>query len=292
MYSRKKQLVAYLSGAMSIGILVFIFSDLKNFINTKVKEADKIDLADSALLSLVKNDRASFIKFLQEGGNIHLKLPPIEGKTLTVAEGIAFFERTEFMEVLRERKISFINQDTKKDFDILTLSIKKNRPAILNELARNTINFNFRYGKKGHTVLHLASIWCSDKLAPILHKKGRLRWDTQAADGSTPLTLAAENECLPLLTYWKNQGADFGKQDGRGKSVHSILKRTTKLELMALTEETAPIRKVGNVIAAAPNFYKKRKIPKIKLLDHSLVLEPEDRPLDSVETARFSEFAD
>jgi hypothetical protein len=43
---------------------------------------------------------------------------------------------------------------------------------------------------------------------------------------------------------------------------------------------------------AVPDFYKRRKIPKDKMVDHAAMLEPEDRPLEAVETAAHSEFAD
>ena len=66
---------------------------------------------------------------------------------------------------------------------------------------------------------------CSHKITTILHEKGHLRWDQKAKDGSTPMTLAAESECLPMLSYWKAQKADFNAKDGRGLSALSILRK-------------------------------------------------------------------
>src|SRR5690606_5930880 len=128
-------------------------------------------------------------------------------------------------------------------------------------------------GKNGWTLLHLASAACSHKLTPFLHEKGKLNWDLKSKEGSTPLTLAAENDCLPMLSYWKEKGADFKLKDGRGLSALSILKKKKDAALVAFTESFM-VRKPSNVAKAEPNFYKKRKIPKDQRIDYSMMIEP------------------
>lgn len=251
------------------------------------------NLIDEALLSLIKNDQKGFESFIKAGGNLHGDLPKIDGKSYTVAQGIAYFERTSFAGFLHTSKMSYIKQNESADYDIMTLSIKKNNPELLNQLALEKPKFNMAYGKNGWTMLHMASAQCSHKLTAILHEKGQLKWDMKAKDGSTPLTLAAQNECLPMLSYWKEQGADFKAKDGRGLTALSILKQKKDAALMAFAESFEE-RKIATITVAKPepDFYKKRKIPKDQIVDYSAMIEPEDRPLEATETAEFSEFAD
>lgn len=261
------------------------------------KNASNRNLPDDALLALIKNDQKAFEEFISAGGNVHDSLPAIDGKTYTVAEGIAYFERTSFSKALRSKSVRYLKQDASKPYDIMTIAIKKNNPELLNELSIEKPDFALSY-QNGWTMLHMAGAWCSHKLAPILHKTGHLRWDTMAKDGSTPLTLAAENECLPMLSYWKEQGADFRMKDAKGRSALSILKGKKDAALRAFAESfeeraiaTITVTKTESA-PVVPDFYKKRKIPKEQVVDHAAMLEPEDRPLESVETAKHSEFAD
>jgi hypothetical protein len=255
----------------------------------------KRNLTDEALLALIKNDQKAFEHFLSAGGDLHDSLPEIDGQTYTVAQGMSYFERTEFAKLVHSKKIPYVQQNENSDFDIMTLSIKKNNPDLLNQLSLEKPQFSMAYGKQGWTLLHMASAMCSSKLTVILHQTGKLNWNLKAKDGSTPLTLAAENDCLPMLSYWKDQKADFKAKDGRGLSALNILKKKKDAALLAFAESFEP-RKVAsiitNTVAAEPDFYKKRKIPKDQIIDHAAMLEPEDRPLEATETAENSEFAD
>lgn len=251
------------------------------------------NLTDEALLALIKNDLSSFESFIKAGGNIHEYLPEIDGQKITVAQGLAYFERLEFAKYLHQKKMTFVEQNQMAKFDIMTLVITKNNPDLLNQLSLENPQFNMPYGKKGWSLLHLASAVCSHKLIGILQEKGQLRWDLKAKDGSTPLTLAAENDCLPMLSFWKEQNADFKFKDGRGHSGLSILKKKKNAALVAFADSFETRMPSSLVLAKTePDFYKKRKIPKDQLIDHAALIEPEDRPLGAIETAETSEFAD
>lgn len=260
------------------------------------KFASNRNLTDEALLALIKNDQKAFENFINAGGDLQGDLPKIDGETYTVAEGIAYFERSGFGAHLHSKKMPYVKQDDKKSFDIMTLSISKNNPDLLKQLALENPKFGMQYGKNGWTLLHLAAAKCAQKLTPILHEKGQLRWDQPAKDGSTPLTLAAESECLPMLSYWKEMGADFKAKDGRGKTALNILRGKKDAALVAFAESFDPARSIASVVTivkpAEPDFYKKRKIPKDQIVDHAAMIEPEDRPLEATETAEMSEFAD
>lgn len=259
------------------------------------KFASGRNLTDEALLALIKNDQKAFENFMQAGGDLHDDLPKIDGETYTVAEGISYFERASFGAYLHSKKTPYVKQDEKKAFDIMTLSIAKNNPELLKQLALENPKFAMPYGKSGWNLMHLAAAKCAHKLTPILHDKGQLRWDMRAKDGATPLTLAAESECLPMLSYWKEMGADFKAQDGRGRTALNILKSKKDAALVAFAQSFDPVRSVASVTIvkpAQPDFYKKRKIPKDQIVDHAAMIEPEDRPLEATETAEMSEFAD
>lgn len=252
------------------------------------------DLSDQALLALIKNDEKAFAAFLDAGGNMQAALPLIDGKTYTVAEGLSYFERPNFVRMLQSRKMKFIGEK-KGDFDILSLAIPKNSPELFGLYLLENPNLSSTYGEKDWSLLHLASIHCSYKLTSLLHEKGDLNWNQKAKDGSTPLTLAAEHECLPVLSYWKEKNADFKMADGKGRSALSILKHKKDAALTAFAdsfETRAPA--AISPIAPKPevNFYKKRTVPKEKVIDHTALVEPEARPIEPVETADMSEFAD
>jgi hypothetical protein len=262
------------------------------------KYSQNRNLTDEALLALIKNDQKAFEDFIKAGGNLHDELPKIDGAVYTVAQGLSYFERTDFAKFVHSQKMSYVQQDDAKPFDIMTLSIAKNNPELLKQLALENPKFTMAYGKKGWTLLHMASASCSHKLTAILHQQGKLSWDLKAKDGSTPLTLAAEHDCLPMLSYWKDQKADFKAKDGRGLTALNILKKKKDAALTAFAESFEP-RKIASIVttrvvteAAEPSFYKKRPIPKDQIVDHSAMLEPDDRPLEASETADNSEFAD
>ncbi len=251
---------------------------------------------DDALLALIKNDPVSFNRFLDAGGDVHSVLPVIDGNSYTVAQGVAYFERVEFGRGLVDRGEPFIKQDSQAPFDIMTLAVKKNNAHLLRVLLDASPALDTRYGKNGWTLLHMASAWCSHRLVGDLSNKGKIGWNSRAQDGATPLSLAAESECLPLLSYWKEQGADFRVKDGRGRSALAILRAKKDAAVAAFAqsfEERKPSS--GTEMKAensVPDFYKKRKIPKEQVIDHAAMLEPEDRPLEATETAEYSEFAD
>jgi hypothetical protein len=251
------------------------------------------NLGDDALLSLMKNDKSAFISYIKAGGDVHLKLPAIDGKTYTVAEGIAYFERTAFVDYLQAEKKRFIFQTDKKDYDMLSLTVGKNNPDMLNLLTKEKPIMDLKYGTNGWTLLHMASAECSPKIVGILRETGKLNWDTKALDGTTPLTLAATHDCLPVLSYWKEMKADFNKKDGNGRTALSILKSKKDAALTAFAKSFEPDKvSVVKVVVAEPDFYKKRSFPKMKAADHSALVEPTDRPEGAVETAEYSEFAD
>lgn len=248
---------------------------------------------DEALLSLIKNDQNGFENFIKKGGDVHANLPVIDGKTYTVSEGMAHFERPGFVKFLQGTKRSFINQDGKKEFDILSLAVEKNNVELFTLLINEKPRYDLTYTQKNWTLLHMASASCSHKIVTMLHKEAGLNWNTKAKDGSTPLTLAAEYDCLPVLGYWKELKADFNAKDGRGLTALSILRKKKDAAFVAFVDSFNS-RKIASIGAPAgePNFYNKRKIPKDQMIDHSALIEPEDRPLEATETAENSEFAD
>lgn len=280
---------------VSAACLVGVLAVSSIWILNNPKFSSNHNLTDEALLALIKNDQKAFEHFMNAGGNLHDDLPKIDGETYTVAEGIAYFERAAFAAYLHERKTPYVKQDENKAFDIMTLSISKNNPDLLKQLALENPKFPMAYGKNGWNLMHLAAAKCAHKLTPILHDKGKLNWDMKAKDGSTPLTLAAESECLPMLSYWKEMGADFKAKDGRGRTALNILKSKKDAALVAFAQSFEPARTIASVTIvkpAEPDFYKKRKIPKDQIVDHAAMIEPEDRPLEATETAENSEFAD
>jgi hypothetical protein len=260
------------------------------------KDKSKIS-TDEALLALIKNDLDGFKEYIGRNGIIHDQLPEIDGHKYTVAQGVAYFDRPDFVKYLQESKISFIKQEPHSEYDVLSLAIPRHNPEFFALLKQENPAYQNTYGDKKWTLLHLAAANCSHKLMPYLDVKGKVSWNTKAKDGSTPLTLAAENECLPVLSYWKENGADFKAKDGRGMTALSILGTKENAATVAFRESfiTRKIASVTVIQAAAPkevSFYRKRVIPKDQKIDHSALIEPEDRPLEATETAEHSEFAD
>jgi hypothetical protein len=263
---RNRKLMAsttFLIGFLSLVTLWFI----------KNPKFTRTELSDKALLALVKNDLNEFSNFLKLGGNVHQNLPLIDGKKYTVAEGIAHFERVAFFRMLRENNISYLKQENNKNQDILTIAIEKNNPELLNEISLSKPRYDLTYGKEGWSILHMASSCCAHKLTAIIHEKSQLRWDEKSQDGKTPLAIAHEKDCHPMLNYWKTQGAE----------VMSETKKEKSKRISSRTNEGAP---------TVPDFYKKRKVPKDQIIDHTAMLEPSDRPLEATETSKYSEFAD
>lgn len=270
-------------------IALFLTVSLGTFLTMRTQ--NNRSEGDDALLALIKNDQKAFENYIKNGGDTQFKLPVIDGTVYTVAEGIVYFERTSFLTYLQGQKISFIKQDLKKDYDILSLSIKKNNPDLLEALMKEKASIDRTYGANEWTLLHMASAQCSHKLITLLAPK--LDWNKKAKDGSTALTLAADHDCLPILSYWKEHGADFKKKDGRGLSALDILRKKKDAALLAFAE-SFEVRKPAAVIAkvSEPDFYKKRKVPKDIVTKDSDLVEPGLRPEDANETAEYSEFSD
>jgi hypothetical protein len=272
------------------GSLVYFTQEASTRTNVVVEKAEK-NLADIALLAIIKNDLPAFKSVIESQVHVHDLLPAIDGRALSISEGIAHFERIEFLEFLQQKKISFIQAETKNDYDILSITVGKNNPEMMKLLLKEKPSLEKKYGTQGWSLLHMASAKCSHKLVSLLHEEGNLSWDLKAKDGSTPLTLAAQADCLPVLSYWKEQKANFVAKDGRGLTALSILRQKKDAALAAFAA-SFEVRKTASVKAEIPNFYKKRVIPKEKRVDYSTMIEPEERPLDANETADFSEFSD
>jgi hypothetical protein len=97
-----------------------------------------------------------------------------------------------------------------------------------------------------------------------------------------------------MLSYWKENDADFKKKDGRGMNAMSILRTKKDSAMLAFLSSFEIARNARTSASVEPeiNFYKKRVVPKDQQVDYSALIEPEDRPLDATETAEQSEFAD
>jgi hypothetical protein len=255
------------------------------------------NLGDEALLSIIKNDQKGFERFLAAGGSLGTKLN-VEGDSYMVGELLVKYNRLGFVKYANSLKMKF-EIDPVKAFDIHSLSVEQNNPEMLSLILGNQkIDKNFKhYGKKGWSLLHMASAECSYKVVSILSGAG-MTWDLKAKDGSTPLTVAAQEGCLQALSYFKEQGADFKLNDGRGLNALAILRKQKDSALMAFAEsfmeKRAPASVITTVVVAqaAPNFYNKRKIPKDSLADRAHLIEPEDRPEEANETDENSEFSD
>lgn len=273
---------------LSVGVLAVVsVVGMKFFQHRETR-----NLNDEALLALIKNDQKAFESFIQSGGDIHGKLPLIDGQTYTVAQGMAHFERANFVQYLQQTKKPFLKQDKSGELDIMSVAAKKNNPELFNNLLIEKPELGHAYGEKGWSLLHIASAACAHKLTPLLFEKGKLTWDQKAKDGSTPLTIAAENECLPMLSYWKEQKAKFNQKDGRGLSAMDILKKKKDPALTAFVNSFEPSGRAQASMPSEITFYRKRVIPKHQMIDRSALVEPEDRPLDANETSELSEFSD
>ncbi len=130
---------------------------------------------DDALLSLIKNDLNKFKEYLAAGGDLHANLPQIDGRTITVAQGMAYFGRSNFIEYLQSEKKSFLFQNPEED--LLTIAIEKNDLKLLSLLLKENPDMGFRYGTKRMTLLHLATEQCSPKISEALVNTGKFKWD-------------------------------------------------------------------------------------------------------------------
>jgi hypothetical protein len=259
---------------------------------------DSRNLSDQALLSIIKNDQRGFENFLASGGKIGTAIN-VEGGTYTVGELLVKYNRLAFVKFAKDKKMPF-DIDPKKEFDVHSLSVNQNNSEILGLLLGDQkLEKNFKsYGDKGWSLIHMASAECSYKVIGVLHKAG-MNWNLKSKRGDTPLTVAAEAGCLQALSFFKEQGADFRENDGRGLNALSILSKQKDAALMAFAESFIERRTPASVTSVVtvtkevvPNFYKKRHIPKDNIADRAHLIEPEDRPDEANETAENSEFSD
>jgi hypothetical protein len=277
---------------LGIGVTAcLVFSSFFYFQNS-----GKNNLSDEALLSIIKNDQKGFENFIAAGGKIGTNIE-VEGDTYTVGELLVKYDRIGFVKYAKDKKMPF-EIDPLKSFDVHSLSVSQNNPEMLSLiLGDQKLNKNFKpYGEKGWSLLHMASAQCSYKVINVLYNAG-MTWDLKSKNGATALTIAAEEGCLQALSYFKEQGADFKKADGRGMSALAILKMKKDAALMAFAESFMDRRIPATVVkvvtqVATPNFYNKRKIPTDSLADRAHLIEPSDRPDEANETAANSEFSD
>ncbi len=252
--------------------------------------------SDDAFLALIKNDQAGFVAWVKNGGDLSASLPMIDGRKMTVAEGLAYFERLELIKYLQSNKIKFLKQSKDGQDDIMVFAVRKNNADLFGLLMKEKPDMTATYGKNGYSLLHLAATHCSSKLNVLLNSDKNLTYDLRAKDGSIPLNLAAAGDCLPMLSYWKENSANFNKNDGRGMSALSILRTKKDAAMLAFLQSFETPRSGGARTSASVepeiNFYKKRVVPQDQKVDYSALIEPEDRPLDATETAEHSEFAD
>lgn len=255
------------------------------------------NLADQALLSIIKNDQKSFENFIASGGKLDLQVE-VEGKNYKVGDLLVKYERINFIKYLSEKNIAF-GSDVSAEDDMWSLAVSKNNSELLSTLMKSYPAYKLnskKYGADQRNLLHLASVYCSHKVVGILDNAG-MNWNDKDKKGATPLTIAAENDCLQVLSYWKEHGADFKSKDGRGMTALSILSKKKDAALVAFAESFLERRAPASVATVAeapaiPNFYKKRVIPKDNLADRADLIEPGDRPDDANETAENSEFSD
>jgi hypothetical protein len=177
-------------------------------------------------------------------------------------------------------------------FSVMSEAMSSNNPEVLKAIAAHDPDFKTKYGEGEWSLLHIASYQCSPEMVKALHKNGKLNWDLKAKDGTTPLTIAAEKNCLPVLQYWKDQKAGFTKADGRGKSALSILKKNDDDAALATFVTGLEGRKPASKQVAEVTFYRKRSFPSGPVADKRPIADPNVRPEEVPETAEFSEFAD
>jgi hypothetical protein len=178
-------------------------------------------------------------------------------------------------------------------FAVMSEAMGSNNPEVLKAISAQDPGFKTKYGDSEWSLLHMASYQCSPKLVKALHVEGKLNWDLKAKDGTTPLTIAADVGCGPVLNYFKSLKANFSKNDGRGKSAISILKENENKELLSAFSSEVERRKPASVTQVAEvSFYRKRNYPDAPTSTKRPIADPNLRPDEIPETADFTEFAD
>ncbi len=247
---------------------------------------------DDVFLAIVKNDAQSFAAYMDHGGALDNKIM-IDGTVRTIGELVVKYERKDFLKKISQRKIPF-----KIDESMWEMAISKNNPELfklLMDLDEESQQSLKKLDHQGRNYLHHAGLHCSNKLISLLQKHG-MKWNDKDDKGATPLTLAAENECLKILSSWKTQGVNLHEKDGRGLSAVSILEMKNDPSFLIFSKEAAPQAKKAPIVVAAlstpPQFYKKRHIPKDNLADRAHLIGPNERPDEANETSQYSEFSD
>lgn len=275
-----------------------------------------LSLEERGTQAILKNDLVAFKAFIKAGGKPEtlfknqLASPMAETAGVkafkndqmawTIAEALVAYERVEFIEYLQNEKISFVKQAADGKEDIVSLAVETNNPAVFQAILREKPDLHKEYGAEKKNLLHIASASCSAGLADILYNSGVYSAQDMQKDGSTPLTIAAAGDCVPMITFWQAKKEDFTAKDGAGKTALQILKANKSevaAEIAKSVEANQPAnRKPASVTVKldpkVPDFYKLRKYPKDVLADPALLVDPEIRPLDSDSTAEYTEFAD
>lgn len=253
------------------------------------KRLSDMDLKDKALLSIVKDDLSGFKSYLAAGGKLSDAIH-MEGKNYKISDLLVKYERMNLLKIVQGNKLAFASAE-----DWRTV-VEKNNPEVFNAMKEahpSIMLVELKYGSDQWNLLHVAANHCSFKILSALEESG-MKWSDQAKDGSTPLTMAAQKDCIQGLSYWKEKGADFRAKDGRGMTALNILAKKKDSALAAFAQSFMKNRAPASVVAEnkVPNFYKTRVIPKDNLADRSHLIEPGDRPDDANETSDYSEFSD
>lgn len=276
----------------------------------------ELTLEQKGAEAILKNDLVAFKAFIKAGGKPEnlFKPQPSDAGTVepvgvkafkkdqiawTIAEALVAYERVEFIEYLQQEKVPFVKQSNDGKADIVSMAVESNNPQVFQAILKEKPDLKKEYGEQKKNLLHIASSSCSMNVADILHNSGMYSAQDMQKDGSTPLTIAAASDCVPMITFWQGKNEDFSAKDGKGKSAIQILKENKSevaAEIAKSIEASTASRKPASVTVKlspkVPDFYKLRKYPEDVLADPALLVDPEIRPLDSDSTAEYTEFAD
>jgi hypothetical protein len=246
-------------------------------------DGDHEEMSDQAFLAIVKNDHKSFEEFLNRGGKLETYVSMPQRKK-SLAQLLVEYERVDLINLAAKRQKVF-QPDEQEMQSIWETTVTKNNSELYQAIRRlnpkDKIK-NRRVGKEQRTLLQYASSKCSFNLIKNLESEG-LTWDEKDKTGATSLTLATKNNCRPALSYWKNRGAMDSIKTNKDLSLPELTK--------SLQKNDAPTKPIVNVVTKVPEFYKKRSIPKESYNRLELV-EPAERPGESIQTAEYSEFSD
>jgi hypothetical protein len=241
------------------------------------------DMNDQAYLAIVKNDQKSFEDFLDRGGKLE-SLVVMPQKKKSLGRLLVEYERVDLIN-LASRKQKQFQPDDQEMQSIWETTVTKNNSALYQAIRRLNPKEkikNRRVGKEHRTLLQYASSKCSHNLIKSLESEG-LTLDEKDKNGVNSFHLAEKNNCHPVLSHWKKRGAMDSIKTNKDLSLPELTK--------SLQKNDAPTKPIVNVVTKAPDFYKKRSIPKESYNRLELV-EPVERPRESIQTAEYSEFSD